>query len=433
MFKKAVLIGANGSMGAKIAAIIASFGEIPVYMVARDIGKAKRGIEIAVASVRSDAIRKNLIPATYGQLPHLLKQCDWVVEAVTENYETKQSVNRLIAKTNRKGRVISTVTSGLSITTLLDTFEKEDRSRYLGIHFFNPPYKMLLCEIVPTEYTDKNVLKELTEYLQKRLLRVVIRTKDVPAFAANRVGFQFINEAALFAEKYKNKGGIAYIDSLLGRHTGRSLAPLETLDFVGLDIHQAIVGNIHENLDDHAKNTFILPGFIKYLIKKGSLGIKSGEGLYALKEVNGTKKKYVFDIKTGTYIPGARYESILIDSMRKYIRTGNYKQAFNVLMKSAHPDADIIRYFIARYISYAFSLVGSVVLTKEIIDRAMAYGFNWLPPSALVDLLGGVKNTISLIKKYQLPVPAALTAEKKSKLNFYTLQSELDYRSFIKA
>jgi 3-hydroxyacyl-CoA dehydrogenase len=432
--KKVAFIGANSAMGAKTAAIIAAFGDLPVFMIARDIKKAKDGIEIAVRSVRSNSIRSNLIPSTYSDLPRILKQCDWIVEAVAENYEIKTSVNLLIKKTKKKGRIISSLTSGLSIAKLSGVLDDDDRKNYMGVHFFNPPYKMLLCEVIPSKYTDLTKTKELETFLEKVLLRKVIQAKDSPAFVANRIGFQLINEAAIYAYKYRDRGGVSYIDSLLGRHTGRALAPLETLDFVGLDVHKAIIDNLKNNLSntDSAIATFSMPSFLQTLIRKGKFGNKSGDGLYTKKEIEGHKKRFTFDIKTNKYLPHQKYYSPVVEAMREYIHKGEYKRAFHILKESSHADADIIKYFIARYISYSFSLVGDVVDNKEIIDRAMGFGFSWVPPSAMVDLLGGVDETSTMIKKYKLQVPTLLALHKKSSNNFYKLQAELDYRSLIK-
>jgi 3-hydroxyacyl-CoA dehydrogenase len=432
MFKKVCLIGANGSMGAKIAAIIAGFGDLPVYMVARDLEKSKKGIEIAVKSIRSNAIRKNLMPATFTQLPKILKECDWVFEAVAEEYTVKEVVNKEIAKNPKKNRVISTLTSGLSIQKLAEPFSKEDKQNYIGIHFFNPPYKMLLCEIIPSSHTSKSLINSLAKYLEKQLNRVVVITKDLPGFVANRIGFQLMNEAAQFAQKYKKRGGVEYIDSLLGPYTGRSLGPLETIDFVGLDIHKAVVKNLYENLNDDAKESFQIPAFLQYLIKKEKLGSKSGEGIYTMQEVEGVRKKLVFNIATNTYIPYNPHASPVVLSMKEHIRNAEYQKAYQILLDSSHDDAKIVKYFISRYISYSYSLIGTVVQTREEIDKAMGFGFNWLPPSAFVDMLGGPKKAISLIKSCRLPIPHELSKNIKQQVNFYQLNNLLDYRSLIK-
>ena len=161
---------------------------------------------------------------------------------------------------------------------------------------------MPLCEFTPTKYSDADTAAELKAYLKDKLFRTVVEVKDSPAFLGNRIGFQFINEALQYAEKYKDNGGIDYIDALLGSFTGRSMAPLVTSDFVGLDVHKAIVDNVYENTSDYAKDTFILPDFVKKLVEEKKLGRKSGMGLYQLVRYdNGFKRNTVFDINTGLY------------------------------------------------------------------------------------------------------------------------------------
>ena len=79
-----------------------------------------------------------------------------------------------------------------------------------------------------------------------------MRTSDTPAFCGNRVGFKVLNECAQLAETH----GAAYIDALVGPHTGRAMAPLATIDFVGWDVHAAIVDNVYANTRDEAHAAF---------------------------------------------------------------------------------------------------------------------------------------------------------------------------------
>lgn len=80
---------------------------------------------------------------------------------------------------------------------------------------------MPLCEFTPTKYADMELARELKSYLKDKLFRTVVEVKDSPAFLGNRISFQFINEALQYADKYKDNGGIDYIDAILGSFTGR--------------------------------------------------------------------------------------------------------------------------------------------------------------------------------------------------------------------
>ncbi|MFN3245255.1 MAG: 3-hydroxyacyl-CoA dehydrogenase NAD-binding domain-containing protein, partial [Leptonema sp. (in: bacteria)] len=123
-FKTVTVLGANGTMGAGSAAILAAFGNLKVYMIARTLDKAQEGIEKAVESVRSDIIRQNMIPATYDDLEKCVAESDWVFEAVAESYEAKLPINQRIAKARKPGTLVSTVSSGLSIEKLANMFDE---------------------------------------------------------------------------------------------------------------------------------------------------------------------------------------------------------------------------------------------------------------------------------------------------------------------
>ena len=101
--------------------------------------------------------------------------------------------------------------------------------------------------------------------LTNRLGRKVIVTKDMPAFVGNRVGFKVLNETAQLAAEH----GVAYIDYLIGPHTGRAMAPLATVDLVGWDVHKAIVDNVHANCKDEAHESFAMPAYMRRRAREG--------------------------------------------------------------------------------------------------------------------------------------------------------------------
>ncbi|EKT87864.1 3-hydroxyacyl-CoA dehydrogenase family protein [Leptospira santarosai] len=431
--KTVTVLGANGTMGAGSAAIVASFGKAKVHMLARDASKAKEGIEKAIASVKTDTIRPRLIPGSYdADLERAVSESDWVFELVAESYEVKEPINKRIASARKPGTIVSTVSSGLSIERLSKVFDSDGQKHYFGTHFFNPPYKMILCELVSHKGSDKKVLKQLGEYLEKVLGRAVVYTNDTPAFAGNRIGFQLINEVAQIAEKYSDKGGIALMDAIMSGYTGRAMAPLDTADFVGLDVHKAIVDNLYEMTKDAAHSTFKMPSYFQKLIDKGDLGRKAGGGLYKMsKTPDGKKEKLVYNIGADLYEPVPKFDIDFIRQANKKISEADYTGAMNIVKEAKGFEADLARYFIARYVSYSLSIVGEVVDTKEMADLAMGTGFNWAPASAFVDFLGGPKDAIQLIEKAKLPVPEVLAKAKLGK-PFYELKEKLDARSLFK-
>ena len=433
--KTAVVLGANGAMGSGCAAILAGFSNTKVYMLAREELKAKKGIQAAVRSIRSGVIEERMVAGSYDKdLDKAVAASDWVFECVAESYAVKEEINKRIAQARRPGTLVSTVSSGLSIARLAACFDADGQKHYYGTHFFNPPYKLTLCELVCHPANDPQYTKKLSDYLSRTLQRQVVITNDTPAFAGNRIGFQLMNEAAQLAEKYQDKGGIYLLDSLLSAYTGRAMSPLATVDLVGLDVHKAIVDNIYENSGDSesARDSFRLPSYMQELIAKGSLGMKSGQGLYSKAvDQEGTKKVEVYNITKKKYESPPPIEIPFKSSAIEAIQNSDYGSAVEIFKTAKGWEADLLRYFIARYISYSFSLIPEVS-NQEGIDGAMGFGFNWLPPSAWVDLLGGVKESCRFIEAQKIPVPEFLSKIPRNG-RLYTLQSRLDYRSLFKA
>ena len=179
----------------------------------------------------------------------MLAQCvsesDLVFESAAENLEIKIDLHTKVGQNLKRGAIACTGSSGLSITRLAECYPEELRSQFYGVHMFNPPYQMPLCELTASKYSDMELYKELKEYLDSTLHRCVAESKDLPAFLGNRIGFYVINEALIYAEIYKDNGGVDYIDAILGPFTGRTMPPITTADFVGLDVHKAIVDNLY--------------------------------------------------------------------------------------------------------------------------------------------------------------------------------------------
>jgi 3-hydroxyacyl-CoA dehydrogenase len=114
-------------MDSKVSAIFASFGNAKVYMVGRDFEKTKRAVSKAVKSVRADSIFANLIPVDYSMLNKCVSESNLVFESVSENFETKLSVTKQIAKNLRNDAVACTGSSGLSVNALSESFPEHLR------------------------------------------------------------------------------------------------------------------------------------------------------------------------------------------------------------------------------------------------------------------------------------------------------------------
>lgn len=430
--KTVTVIGANGTMGCNISGIFASFGEAKVYMVCRDMEAAKKAQLKATMSVKAEAIGNNLIPKTYDDLEECLAETDLIFESVFEDIKIKKDVYNQIAKYVKPDAIIGTGTSGLSINELSESFDESLRPNYMGIHLYNPPYNMTLCEVIPSRYTDATILREVKKYLNDVLLRKVVEVKDEPAFMGNRIGFQFINEALQYAEMYQDNGGIDYIDSIIGPFTGRNMAPLLTSDFVGLDVHKAIVDNIYNNTNDYAHDTFKMPEFALQLILENKLGRKSGAGLYqTIKNPDGSKIYNVYDIASNSYRKKESYVFPFAKHMVKKLKIGNYNEAFQALTENNSIEANICTQFLIKYVIYSIITTKTIGESIHSADDVMATGFGWVPPLAVIDAFGGASKFIDVAKD-------KLPQEFLSKVDIVeTLKdvpkSTYDYRPFFKA
>ena len=202
------------------------------------------------------------------------------------------------------------------------------------------------------------------------------------------------------------------VDRIIGPYTGRSLTPLATTDLVGWDIHRAIVENIYENAPDEARDTLRLPEYMGRLMELGTLGDKSGGGFFK----RDGKTRLALDPRTGDYtaedevhLPELDY----IDDVAALYAQGRYRDGIELFLAVDDEHARIARKVVAGYISYAFHRVGEVAETINDIDRIMGAGFNWAPPSVLVDTMGP-RAAVDLIEQNQLPVPEAIARAASS-------------------
>lgn len=411
-----VVLGANGAMGYGSGALFTSAGP-KVTFLARAKDKAEQGLKSAVQAVRSSTVADRADTGDYDRdFDAAVAKADIIFEALTEDFELKRKMFERVDKLRRPDSIVATVTSGLSINALAEGRSDSFRKHFLGLHFFNPPNVIVGTELIAGKDTDPALVEFIDAYAHKMLGRVMIRTADTPGFAGNRVGFKVLNEAAQLAEEH----GPVLVERLVGPYTGRALTPLATVDLVGWDIHRAIVDNIHRHAPDEAHATLRLPAYMARLLERGVLGNKSGGGFF---KVEG-KTKLVLDPKTEAYRPVAEIKLPdlgFIDAVATLHRDGRYREAMKVFVEAPGPWAALARKVVAGYVSYAFHRAGEVTATIAGIDDIMGFGFNWAPPSVLVDVIGA-KETVAMIEQAKLPVPRALAeaASSGTPRRFYT-------------
>ena len=400
--ERVVVLGANGTMGYGSAALFTQ--AVPqVTFLARTRAKAEEGLAAAIKQVRSPTVATRSSVGSYDDdLDAAVAGADLIFEALTEDFAIKKEMFDKVESLRRDDSIIATVTSGLSINGLCEGRGDSFRRNFLGLHFFNPPNVITGTELIAGSDTSAEVVDFIDAFSQYHLGREMVRTYDTPAFAGNRVGFKVLNEAAQLAEQL----GPVLVDRIVGPYTGRALTPLSTIDLVGWDIHRAIVDNVYDNTDDEARETNKLPAYMAALMEKGVLGDKSGGGFFK----RDGKTKLALDIASGNYkpvseiaVPSLSY----IEPISSLHRQGRYREAMQLFLAAEGDEATLARKVIGGYISYAFHRVGEAAAGINEIDRIMGAGFNWAPPSVLVDTLTPA-GAVELIGGAGLPVPPAI-------------------------
>ncbi|HVA76407.1 MAG TPA: 3-hydroxyacyl-CoA dehydrogenase family protein [Candidatus Binataceae bacterium] len=396
---KVVILGANGTMGAGAAGVFAGAG-FEVTMLARERDKAEAGMRAAQNAARAEAVADHIKLGSYdADLERAVREAGFVFESLAEDLALKRHFFDLVDRYRGPDAVIATGSSGLSIAEMVKGRSDSFRKHFLGVHLFNPPHVIVGTEVIPGVETDAAMLKSVVAMLTKRLGRKVIITKDRPAFVGNRVGFKVLNEVAQLAAEH----GVAYMDYLVGPQTGRAMAPLATVDLVGWDVHKAIVDNVHQNCEDEAHACFEMPAYMEKGISEGRLGDKTPErgGFYR----KSGKETLALDPKTGSHAPLKRPAPIeFVEKMKSLNHVGCYREAMAVLREARGADADLCRRVVLGYVSYGLGRVGEVAASAADVDSIMSNGFNWAPPTAIVDLLGA-RETIAMLTGLGLAVP----------------------------
>ena len=254
--KKVAVLGA-GVMGAQIAAHCIN-ARVPVILfdlAGKDDKKRNAVAEQAVAHLKKlnpapfgDSEQANLIElANYDDHLDRLAEADLIIEAIAERMDWKHDLYKKISGAIAPHAIFATNTSGLSITSLSEGLSDDLKSRFCGVHFFNPPRYMHLAEIIPTAKTQATILDQLETFLTTTLGKGVVRAIDTPNFIANRVGIFGMLATIHEAEKFNLSYDL--VDDLTGAKLGRAKSgTFRTADVVGLDTMGHVIKTMEDNL-----------------------------------------------------------------------------------------------------------------------------------------------------------------------------------------
>jgi 3-hydroxybutyryl-CoA dehydrogenase len=286
--RKIGVVGA-GQMGTGIAQVCALAGlDVDINDISEE--RITAGIATIDANILRQVERRQIDEIMHAEAMHRIRpalefdafaDCDLVIEAASENEETKRKIFMKLCPALQPECMLATNTSSISITRLASVTDRPER--FIGIHFMNPVPRMQLVELIrgiATEDTTFNAARELIAKLGK----TVTVSEDFPAFIVNRILLPMINEAIYTL--YEGVGTVDAIDTAMRLGANHPMGPLQLADFIGLDTVLSVMQVLHEGLADSKYRP--CPLLVKY-VEAGWLGRKTQRGFY--------------DYRSGTPIP----------------------------------------------------------------------------------------------------------------------------------
>ena len=297
---------------------------------------------------------------------NVVKEADWIVEAVVERIDIKHNIYEKIFKNKKPESIVSSNTSSIPIKVLSQNLSDEEKKNFCITHFFNPVRYMGLLEIVKSEKNDLAKINHLKKFCENQLGKGAIICNDTPGFLGNRVGVYSMQVA--MTEAFKMKLSIEEADAIFGRPMGIPKTGVFGLyDLIGIDLMADVLKSFIKELpenDEFQKVAKEIP-LIKKLIETGFTGRKGKGGFYRMSKVNNQKILEAINLENGEYSPSKKIDikSDKVDLKKLVNRDDKYgKYAWSVISK---------------IIKYASSLVPGITDKFNDIDEAMRLGFNW--------------------------------------------------------
>ena len=421
--EKVAVIG-SGVMGAGIAAHCANAGcEVLLLDIVKDENNRNSVAQSAIQQMLKSnpemlMHKRNVKLISAGNIEDdlsKLSDVDWVVEVVIENLEIKRSLYENMSNHIGPHTIVSSNTSTLPRSALVEGMSDDMASRFLITHFFNPPRYLPLLEVVTAEEVDDSLLERVCSFADQRLGKRVTMCNDTPGFIGNRLGVYFIQRA--FKATLDHGLTVEQADAMLGRPIGvPKTAVFGLMDLVGIDLVPHVTSSMLEHLpsDDPFHDIAGTGGeIIEAMIADGYTGRKGKGGFYRLNKEGGKRVKEARNLSTGEYSPANRRAAFSSAKMGK--------QGLSRLMDYPDEGAAFVTDVLLDTLSYAAHIAPQVCDDIYSIDGAMKVGYNWKKgPFEMMDSIG-VSDMVRRLKEAGREVPDLL-AKAAEKGSFYSVE-----------
>lgn len=422
----AAVIGA-GTMGLGIAGQLANAGidvlllDLPAEGDNRN-AVCERAIERLLDENSPGLLHKsNLERITIGNIEDdfdKLANVDWIAEAVVERLEIKKELYKRIDEVRRPGAIVSSNTSTIPISLLVEDMPEEFRSEFAITHFFNPVRYMRLLELVRGASTKQAVIDCLDQFNDERMGKGNVICNDTPGFLGNRVGVFAIQTALHTAFRMGLKPEEA--DAVFGRPMGIPKTGVFGLyDLIGIDLMSDVANSLENILpaDDAFHDVAAEIPLMKRMIDEGMIGNKGTRGGF-YRDKNDTERETLeFDSFTYRGFDNDKPQ-IAVDAEA----AGD----FTKLLGSADQFGQYAWKILSDTLCYAAELVPEVNESLVAVDDAMKLGYNWIQgPFEMIDSIG-VDQFIARLESENRAIPDFVrTAAGKT---FYRVEgSDLQY------
>ncbi len=371
-------------MGGGIAGHLANLGfEVLLFDITQDTARA--GLEKAISArpphfYDRDASQRVTVHSVRTDLEKIA-DADWVCEAVVEKMDVKRELYGRIEPLLREDAMITTNTSGLEISLLVEGRSESFRNRFLGTHFFNPPRYLKLIELIPTQFTDPNAVPAITRFLEDRAGRRVVVAKDTPGFIANRYGMWCLLQAIHTAERLRFS--VETVDAITGPFMGRpKTGTFRLADLIGLDIMEDIAGNIRDRCaHDPQRDVLRLPQTVRKLLVSGRIGSKACRGYYQ----RAGKQFLSLDFQADAYRARQDADLPVLGDLSKLDLAERLRKA----LESHDEVGEFLRGHLAPALAYAAEIGEEISCSVHDFDCVMRWGWGWkLGPFELIDAIG---------------------------------------------
>ena len=289
---KKIGVAGSGTMGSGIAQILASNGyevvlsdiEEKFLDVGRNIIDINQKNLIREGLLSEDAAKETLERIQFSLDKKDFCDCQLVIECIVEKLPIKIQFWKEVEEIVSPETILASNTSGLSINAM--SVEVQDKGRFIGMHWWNPPHIIPLIELIKGDETRQEVVDALKDLIEKIGKQSVTVLKDVNGFIGNRIQFAVLREALKIVED-----GIATVedvDKAMRFGPGfryPSIGPFQTADLGGLDTFTYISSYLFNELSDVKS----VPKLLQDKMDAGELGVKSGKGFYDYRDGKGEK------------------------------------------------------------------------------------------------------------------------------------------------